>query len=395
MSELLIIKGIGNRLSKQQIEFNKLIAAIGKRKKDLHELQEKFKKMVGLCDEKIQPVRGELSAVDLKLIELIDGHFENGKLKKKEREKTAQMILNIARQVTDPEYLDKLSPLVSKYISFQRKDLSEDEKMLAGDMLKNMFSSAFGIDIDDGELDFNDPAQMENIFKRKVAEQANEQRKENFSNSKHKSYNGKNSKLAETAELLRKSWKMLYTRLVKKLHPDAEQNEDIKAVKTEQLKKVTVAFEHNDFLTLLNFYQQEIGFTKDDAATEHLQDKNVLANYISILKKQHYSLLEKINEIKWDAMQRNLGFITQKNAWELLDKFISDELFNLSAQIKSTKADLKAFADIAVYKKILASIHMDELFGEEDDFLFDDDIDEDFLNDFLFETGKKKKSKKK
>ena len=395
MSELLIIQTKGNSLSKQQIEFNKLIASIDKRKKDLNELQHKLKTMTGLYEEKVQPVRCQLSSADVKLIEQIDQHFENKKLSKKEKEKSAQMILNISQHVTEPQDLEKLQPIVTKYIAFQQKDLSAEEKELADTMLKSIFSSAFGVDVADEELDINDPAQMGELFKRKIAEERNSQQKEHFFNAKHKSYNGNGSKQAQAAELLRKSWKLLYTKLVRRLHPDTEPDEGTKLIKTELLKKVTVAYEQNDFLTLLQLYQQEIGFNEADAATAQLQDKDILGTYISILKKQQSELIQKINDVKWEAAQNNFGFISYKNAWQTLENHIVSELFILSAKLKSTQSDLVAFAVIESYKSALASINLQELLPGEDDFFFDDEMDEDFFDDFLFEARNPKKSKKK
>jgi len=400
MSGLLIIKQTGNSLSKKQLEFNKLIRSLEKRRNDLQELEARLKKMIAGCEEKLHPYKKEFADSSFEFIKLLDTHFETGKLKKQQQEKTAQMILNITGYIEAGENLEAVKTMASKYMAFQQKDMSEAEKMMGKEMLKSMFSSAFGVEMDDEDIDLGNFSQMGEKLHSKLAEEMNENRKQNFSNTKHKSYNGQNKKLAEKAELLRKSWKVLYTQLVKKLHPDMEQDADIRIHKTELLKKVTAAYEQNDFYTLLHLYQQEIGFNTDDEKNHKLANADVLNDYIGILKKQDYELRDKIGAIKWEAENRNMAFITHKNAWMMFEQFILREQAHYTLQINNTKADIKNFADIGAFKKILGTIQIEQLrpigdysfFGDEMD-----DPDEDFFEDFFFErkTGKQAKKNKK
>ncbi len=397
MSGLLIIKQQGNSLSKKQLDFNKLIRSVEKRRKDLQELEVLFKKMITRYEEKLHPHKKEFSDCSFEFIKLLDSHFETGKLKKLQQEKTAQMIINILACIEVDENRETVQAIASKYMAFQQKDMNEAEKMMGKEMLKNMFSSAFGVEMDDEDIDLNNFSQMGEKIHSKLAEEMNEQRKENFSNSKHKSYNGQNKKLAEKAELLRKSWKTLYTQLVRKFHPDTEQDEDLKLHKTEILKKVTAAYEHNDFYTLLHLYQQEIGFNAADEKAHQLKNDDVLNDYIGILKKQDAELRDKMGAIKWEAENRNLGFITRKNAWMMFEQFILQEQTHYSLQINNTKSNIKNFADIGTFKKTLGTIHLEQLRPNDGLSFFDDDTDEfddDFFEDFFFEKKPRKQAKR-
>ncbi|WP_276502569.1 hypothetical protein [Terrimonas pollutisoli] len=398
MSELLVIKQSGNTLSKKQLEFNKLILSLEKRRNDLQALEALFRKMVAGYEEKLHLYKKEFADVSFELIKLLDAHFESGKLKKVQQDKTAQMILNITGLVDAGENLDAVKRIASKYMAFQQKGMSEEEKLMGREMLKSMFSSAFGVDVDDEDIDLSNFSQMGEKLQSKLAEEINERRKENFSNSKHKSYNGNNKKLAEKAELLRKSWKMLYTQLVRKLHPDIEPDDNLRIEKTEKLKKVTAAYEHNDFYTLLHLYQQEIGFHAVDEKDHKLKNDHVLSDYIGILKKQDTELRDKIGAIKWEAENMNMGFITRKNAWPLFEQFILREQMYLTAQISDTKKDINDFADIGAFKKILGTIQTHQLLPVENPFFFGDEIDgmdDDFFEDFFAEKKPGRRDKRR
>lgn len=397
MSGILIIKQQENSLSKKQLEFNKLIRSVEKRRKDLQQLEESFKKMIAGYEEKLHPYKKEFSDSSFEFIKLLDSHFESGKLKKPQQEKTAQMILNILASIEAGENLETVQAMASKYTAFQQKDMSEAEKMMGKEMLKSMFSSAFGVEMDDEDIDLANFSQMGEKLHSKLAEEMYEQRKENFSNTKHKSYTGQNKKLAEKAELLRKSWKTLYTQLVRKLHPDAEPDADLKVQKTEILKKVTAAYEHNDFYTLLHLYQMEIGFNAGEQNTHQLKNDNVLNDYIGILKKQDAELRDKIGAIKWEAEDRNMAFITHKNAWIMFEQFLLQEQAHYTLQINNTKSDIKNFADIGAFKKILGTIHIKQLRPNNDLSFFGDEMDDpndDFFEDFFFEKKFGKQAKR-
>lgn len=397
MSGLLIIKQTGNSLSKKQLEFNKLIRSLEKRRKDLQELEARFKKMVSVFDEKLHPYKKEFTECTFELIKLLDKHFETGKLKKLQKEKTAQFILNLISLIEDREKLDSLTEIASKYMSFQQKDMSDMEKMMGKEMLKNVFSSAFGVDMADEDIDLANFSKMGEKLHSKLAEEMHGQRKENFTNTKHKSYNGHNKKLAEKAGLLRKSWKMLYTQLVRKLHPDTEQDAEVRIEKTELLKKVTAAYEQNDFYTLLHLYQQQIGFSTDNDKNQALADNDVLNDYIGILKKQDAELRDKIGAIRWEAENRKMGFITDKNAWFVFDHFILQEQTQYKDMINNSKNDLETFANVDIYKRILGSIQLDQLRPNDDLSFFGDDMsgaEQEIYEEFFAERKPKKKAKK-
>ena len=394
MSEVLIIKQTGNSLSKKQLEFNKLIRSLEKKRKDLQELEDRFKKMVSVCEEKLHPYKKEFFECTVELIKLLDTHFETGKLKKVQKEKTAQFILNLISIIEDREKLDVLNTIASKYMSFQQRDMSDMEKMMGKEMLKNVFSSAFGVHMDDEDIDLNNFSKMWEKLHSKMTEEMHGQRKENFTNTKHKSYNGPNKKLAE---MIRKSWKMLYTQLVRKLHPDTEQDAEVRIEKTELLKKVTAAFEQNDFYTLLNLYQQQIGFNADDEKNQTLANGDVLNDYIGILKKQDYELREKIGAVRWEAENRKMGFITHKNAWFMFDHFILQEQTHYNDMINNSKNDLESFSNVEIYKKMLGSIQLDQLRPNDDFSFFEDDIygaEHEIFEEFFTERKPKKKAKK-
>lgn len=173
--------------------------------------------------------------------------------------------------------------------------------------------------------------------------------------------------------------------------------------KTELLKKVTAAYEHSDFYTLLQLYQQQIGFNADDEKNQTLANGDVLNDYIGILKKQDIELRDKIGAIRWEAEMRKMGFITHEKAWDLLGHFILQEQSHYIAQINNSKNDIETFADVAMYKKVLGTIQMYQLrpagnfsFAGEDIYGPDDEIfDEFFAETIMMKKYKKSRKNKK
>jgi len=107
-------------------------------------------------------------------------------------------------------------------------------------------------------------------------------------------------------------------------------------------------------------------------------------------------LRDKIGAIKWEAENRNMAFITHKNARIMFEKFILQEQAHYSLQINNTKSDIENFTNIGNFKKILGTIHIEQL-RSNDNFSFFDEMDEpddDFFEDLFFEKKFGKQTKR-
>jgi hypothetical protein len=280
-------------------------------------------------------------------------------LKKAEKDKTIQMILNICSNIGNAENTGEHQKLYSKYFHLQNQKFSRKEKDEQKDILKEMFSAAFGFDMDD-DIDPDDPAKLGEKLNQRFTEEMHQRQNERFSGEKHKSYSGVNKKLSEKAALLQKSWKALYLKLVKKFHPDTESDEEKRLHKTDIMQQVTKAYEKNNLYTLLSIYQQEVKFNiGEGAADDHLFTDTALYQFIIILKKQDADLKDKIGVIEFEAANCGMPYLANKDAEKFLLSSIKREKAEMRTNIVAIDEDVRRFRNIDEYKRHLKLINFD------------------------------------
>ena len=280
MLQKVEIPSAGKVLSREQKAFNKLL----KNNEDLKIAIERQKKESVEAERLyllyISPIQHQLFEILLKQLAALDFAYDSFKFSKKIKSRLEDRILEyISNFEMFPESAenDFLQKMEAKYLGLN-EELSEE----TNEMAREMFKQAFGIDPGD-DFDFN-PQNPES------AQRIQELIEEKLGNEKKQKTKPK-SKLAQAAEdNLKKSLRQLYTGLVKKLHPDSEQDEKLKLEKTEAMKIVTEAYEKNDLPKLLSL-QLQYGILGEDKLETLAKDE--LAVYVKILKKQYNELREE------------------------------------------------------------------------------------------------------
>jgi hypothetical protein len=152
-----------------------------------------------------------------------------------------------------------------------------------------MFDFDPGEDFDFSTIDPNNPNEAFEKFKGTFQEHF--EKAGQSERKKTKKQLEKEKKQAEAENILKKSLRQLYTALVKRLHPDAEQDEALKQEKTEAMKQVTQAYESNDLKVLLELHVQynlmeenQLSAVKDDE----------LKIYVEVLTKQKGELQDEL-----------------------------------------------------------------------------------------------------
>lgn len=122
------------------------------------------------------------------------------------------------------------------------------------------------------------------------------------------------------ADQLQRVLRMLYTRLVKQLHPDREQDEKQQAVKNVLMQSVTEAYENRDWFELLRLYREHLPEEAD--TLEGLSPEQ--------MQRLNQELYEQIQDLerKWNRLQSgDTGYIYRRFSGE--DKEEVDRKFAL------------------------------------------------------------------
>jgi hypothetical protein len=210
-----------------------------------------------------------------------------------------------------------LSKLYEKYLGVTPKEIAADDDIQ--ETIKSL-SDLFGfkVDIDEflqkGERNYFeeykhkiivDPEDDNNPFAKMGNDETNDKKKK-----------GKNPNPAEEDVNLAKDARNIYMRLVKKFHPDLENDAVLRDQKTEIIKKVTTAYQEKDFFSLLKL---QITYL-DDNETEAVKiADDMLKSYNKILQKQLDEINRRLNEMRAisgnlieDFIDKNGKFSAQK-----------------------------------------------------------------------------------
>jgi hypothetical protein len=159
------------------------------------------------------------------------------------------------------------------------------------------FMNSMGIEMDFGEVDFDDPESVDKFHRR--MQEAKEKIEQN--NSQKQSKRSKKQIAAEELaklqnEIKNKSLRSVYLSLAKILHPDSETDPDQKLEKEEIMKQVTKAYEDKDIITLLVIETQYLKNTEERLANIN---EDVAAIYIQLLKEQAKKLRQEKGELRY------------------------------------------------------------------------------------------------
>jgi hypothetical protein len=283
-----------SQLSKNQVRFNQLAAKIEKLEKELIDSEIRLNQILEYYSKLVIPAQKETAKQRFELVKAIDQKVAPYKLGKVQTQKVQELILDQfddACQHIQPE--EDTQEVFNRWsdISFQDELQRQQDEMK--DMVEDYLFSQMGMDIDLSEFD-DSPEGQAKLFERMKAEwekqQEYEEPRQNKAKTKKQSAKEEKEKLQE--EIKTKSLRSIYYSLAKMLHPDLEQDIDLKVKKEDALKKVTVAFENKDLSTLLKLEMEWI-----HKESEHLEQlsEDKLKIYIDVLKQQEKELKEELD----------------------------------------------------------------------------------------------------
>jgi hypothetical protein len=294
MQSLVVTQHGQKILSKQQIQFNKLLKQIEKSKMELNNLKNTLDIILSIHATEVNPKAIELANERFVFLQKLDAAVSEYKFNENQLEIIASVFIAIFEDIFEvmvatPEQ----EALYDKWSDETYQSEVNEQNEIATEMLKEYIKS-MGIEVDFEDIDTKNPdealARLQQKIQEKKIEQANHKQEQQKQKKKTKKQIQKEEETSKLEEIKNKSLRDIYIGLVKLLHPDTETNEDIKIEKEEVLKKVTQAYEKKDLVTLLSLEIEWIH--RNNNHLQELKDET-LALYNVALKEQIQSIQQE------------------------------------------------------------------------------------------------------
>ena len=294
MTKALVIgKKTKQKLNKQQQTFNRLVKKLENLRTELEQTAQRLSQKLDYFSKHIYPLEQELTTLRQESVKLFYKFHQDKKLlSKKDRKALWNLIaaqLSSIFQLSDAEPDEEIKEIFAAVegVSYEQS-AAEDFAAMKDDMADTF--KQFGLEVDlDG---FNADMSEEDLIRRmmgmlgdlkeqsEAAEAAEAARPQRKKSAKQLA----NEAREEQAEALKgKTIASIYKQLARALHPDLEQDPQVKIAKEDLMKELTTAYEKGDLHTLLRLEMAWIH--KEEGNLEKLSDEK-LAIYNQSLKQQ-------------------------------------------------------------------------------------------------------------
>ncbi len=339
MTKPVRIEQTATRLSPAQKQFNTLLKKINSAKKTLADWQE-----VPLVRQQksliITPLFEELREQQAALARALDGLYGNKLFKKKDQEKIAYLICDLAMQLIEIEGYEDFKALYNQYSEIDFDSEQADMQAATSELMKSMLEMQFGKTI---EEELNTPEEVAEFITAMMREEAlkiNQGKQTTKQSAKQLAQAEK----AQAEEInVSKSIQAVYRQLVGALHPDREQDPVERERKTELMQRITVAYKKKDLLQLLEL---QLSVEQIDQNSINLIAEDRLKHFNKVLKDQLVELEMEVHDMKVMYGQHlrdtsSFASVTPKRVIASFDVDIKD----IRQTIAAIKQDERIFAD--------------------------------------------------
>ncbi len=285
-------------LSKEQKRFNNYVERIQRLRRDMEHIRQLDLDLRRLGDERVLPAEKEAVTVLRELVFALEDNRHLPLLTEKQYEKFCDIMLEEVADLLQTSFYAEDAALKSLYDKYKTEDDSWDEALASEqeemkDMASKFFNRMFGTDFE--AADFDDPLKMKEKVEARQAkleaeEQARAERRSQRKKNDRQAEAEARRKAAETA--VNKTAKQIYVDLVRHFHPDKEPDEQKRLEKTEVMKQITVAYEANDHLKLLEL-QLTLLADRDNVFANY--DESQLKYFNDVLRRQVQELEMELN----------------------------------------------------------------------------------------------------
>ena len=343
------IKKEKDALSKLQKQFNSKINRINKLKAAIAETDAVVAELRKKVQEELVPLSKELTEGRVAFVKLLDRSYESSFFRKREKEKLAMLIEELSFGLIEDQGRDDLIPLHDKYAAFSHAEVVEQAEEDAKEQAQDLFQDFFGLDIDVDNLD--DLEGIQEQLRQKMEEQEQARQQQKAKRRKTKAQEAKEAAMKTEMSNIAKASRRIYTDLAKMLHPDREQDHEQRIWKEEVMKKVTSAYNQNDFFELLRLQME---FMQEKGDVLHELPEQQLKYYLKLLNEQLKELefeQEKINFGPEGSLLFQFGSTPKQR-----EQRFKAEKAKLKRSVKQMREDLKHFSEPEILRHFLKSV---------------------------------------
>lgn len=330
-------------LAKEVKSFNRLMKEIDSYEQKYQEEQQLEDEYHRVRQAKLMPLFKEKGEILLRFVILIDEMYYTTKLTKNQERQLVMLVLNFISEIEQSGLAsDETKSLRIKYINLNVELMNKTDKKNLADEL-----AARG-----QHIDF-DKFSIEDIWEQEHERQAQDNVKEEENNWEDEPPVKK--KPSKAAQDIAFDLKQLYKELAKIIHPDTEQDPQIKVEKEALMQSLTEAKRNNDLFALLLINNKVYQAYKRQA----LKVANLaqLKRYNKGLKLKLQTAKEKYEEALFGKLVIDeYGFMKNLN-FQNPEKQIKKEAKSLKEDIQAMKRDLQYLSQTYDLKGWIQSIH--------------------------------------
>ena len=358
------------KLNKEHQQFNKLLKDIETLRASLGQWRDLVPVLQNRVTTELEPLITRLRERRVELVMVLSRAVDGHELSKRQKSKAIEIMLWHLAEILEDHPDEELIALYDQYA----KTSFEEEQLAEADILRDMASEVFGLDLDEddaaGNLNADDLAHL-------IAQKLDAQER---ADTRRRKTGRKNGPKAQAQEDLRQQLaqgasqavREIYRKLASELHPDREPDHDKRLHKTTLMQQANEAYAKSDLLTLLGLQLQTAQL---DSATLAMLARERLQQYNHLLSEQCGQLRAELNDLTAPFatnMTGGRGGISPAEVSRALDR----EAREYKRAVKDCEADIAHYQDIRNIKESLNAYRMGQL-------------DEDFhppLDEFLFEA---------
>jgi hypothetical protein len=353
-------------LSKEQKRFNNYVRRIQQLRDDIERTKEQDLELRRVGDERVSPAEKKAISAFRDLIFALDRSPHVESLTQKQRDKFSDIMLEeIARLLQTHFHAEdeELKELYEKYNpdgkSWDQTLESEEGDMK--DMASQFFNQMFGTDFESD--DFDDPVKMKEKMDARQAqfeagEQARAERRSQRKKTDRQLAAEAKRKVAE--EAVNKTAKQIYLDLIRHFHPDKEQDEQKRLEKTEIMKQITVAYEADDHLKLLEL--QMTLLTERDNVFANFNEPQ-LKYFNDVLKQQVYELEMELEACS-PEMNGNMYAMLYHPMPVIMHQQIERHIRDQKKYIRQVQNTLELIRTAKGLKQYVQEYQLDDDFGD-------------------------------
>ena len=343
----MAVTGSARALTREQKQYNKLIAQIEATRRDLERWRAFVPELLRRQTTEVQPILARLREKRLALVTLFDGVMDGKALKKGERAKVADILLSMLRELLAEEEAPELVRLYNKYSDITYEEEQEDDSAL----MQAFTSATFGVELDQDEIKGTPDEVAQRIQEKFEAEELKrEARRSAKAAKKSPKAAARDAAREQAAQGASKSVREVYRKLASELHPDREPDPVERERKTKLMQKVNQAYDKGDLLALLEL-QLQIEQINPADLTNMARDR--LVHFNTVLSEQLQRLRDELEDITAPFALLAGGSSARDLSPQAINKTLDAEISELQQGVRSLEQDLRDYRDIAKLKQSL------------------------------------------